>query len=219
VVFAQNHDQVGNRADGSRLASLVSEHRLRLGAALVALAPGIPLLFMGEEYAETAPFGYFVDHGDPELLDAVRRGRAQEFGRQGADVLDPSDEKVFLRCVLDPVLRHDSERAGGVWELWRSLLALRAAEPALRRADRGATSSHADASVITLTRFHDGVTVVTFFNLSPSDASGVLPPLSRGLAWEELLHPSAGPAAGNDVVLAPWGFRVFRSVRHSAAPS
>jgi len=75
VVFSQNHDQIGNRARGDRLASLVDLDRLRLAAAAVLLAPGIPLLFMGEEYGETAPFPYFVDHQDPELLEAVRRGR------------------------------------------------------------------------------------------------------------------------------------------------
>ncbi len=77
VVFDQNHDQVGNRRDGERLDVLVDLERRKVALAAVLLSPFTPLLFMGEEYGETAPFPYFVDHQDPGLLEAVRRGRAR----------------------------------------------------------------------------------------------------------------------------------------------
>ncbi len=207
VVFAQNHDQVGNRPDGARLASLVSGDQLQLAAALVALSPGIPLLFMGEEYGETAPFAYFVDHGDPDLLEAVRRGRAREHGQRMEDELDPADAATFCRSVLDPSHRHDKDH-GPTWDLYHSLLALRAKEPALRRCGRAATTAYANDEVVTLIRSHDGIRVAALFNLSSSDTLASLPP---DVAWNELLHRVPARCSGTDVALAPWQFRVFRS--------
>ncbi|MBX6363410.1 MAG: malto-oligosyltrehalose trehalohydrolase, partial [Gemmatimonadetes bacterium] len=83
VVFAQNHDQIGNRALAERLSSLVPFEGLKLAAATVLLSPFLPLLFMGEEYGETAPFLYFVSHTDPALIEAVRRGRKAEVAPLG----------------------------------------------------------------------------------------------------------------------------------------
>jgi len=79
VVFLQNHDQVGNRAQGDRLTTQLSREALKAGAATVLLSPFTPLLFMGEEYAETAPFPFFINHSEEELIEAVRKGRLQEF--------------------------------------------------------------------------------------------------------------------------------------------
>jgi maltooligosyltrehalose trehalohydrolase len=73
VVCNQNHDQVGNRARGERLSQLVNFEGLKLGAGMTLLSPFVPLLFMGEEYGESAPFQYFTSHGDPALIEAVRR--------------------------------------------------------------------------------------------------------------------------------------------------
>ncbi len=79
VVCNQNHDQVGNRMLGERLSQLVSFEALKLTAATMLLSPYTPMLFMGEEYGEEAPFLYFIDHGDPDLVEAVREGRKREF--------------------------------------------------------------------------------------------------------------------------------------------
>jgi maltooligosyltrehalose trehalohydrolase len=79
VVFSQNHDQVGNRMLGERLTTLVSFESLKLAAGAVLLSPYIPLLFMGEEYGEESPFLYFISHSDPGLIEAVRKGRREEF--------------------------------------------------------------------------------------------------------------------------------------------
>jgi len=101
VVCNQNHDQVGNRAAGERMSSLVNFEALKLAAGITLLSPFVPLLFMGEEYGETAPFQYFTSHGDPELVEAVRRGRREEFAAFGWEeekaVPDPQDESTFRR--------------------------------------------------------------------------------------------------------------------------
>ncbi len=220
VVFAQNHDQVGNRAGGERLSALVDPARLRLAAALVALSPGIPLLFMGEEYAESAPFAYFVDHGDPNLIEAVRRGRAAEHGRDEVDPLDPADPNTFEQSVLDRDLRHHGEHRE-IWLTYRSLLALRAAEPALRRSGRSWTAAHAEGDVVTLTRSHAGTTIVSLFNLSAAETSERLPVTrASSCSWEELLPAASCPASDGDggVRLDPWQFRVFRATEDGALP-
>lgn len=133
VVCVQNHDQVGNRAAGERLSTLVCHDRQRLAAALLLLSPYVPMLWMGEEYGETNPFQYFVDHGDPELLEAVRQGRRREFEAfgWGDEVPDPGDEATFHRSRLDRAKLEDPRHAG-IHALYRDLLALRKREPALR---------------------------------------------------------------------------------------
>jgi maltooligosyltrehalose trehalohydrolase len=101
VVFAQNHDQVGNRAHGDRLPPELA----RIAAACVLLSPHVPLLFMGEEHGETAPFLFFSDHDDPEIAEATRRGRREEFRRfaafAGETVPDPQAPETFERSRLD----------------------------------------------------------------------------------------------------------------------
>jgi maltooligosyltrehalose trehalohydrolase len=126
IVCIQNHDQIGNRARGERLSSLVDFETLKLAAGVTALAPFVPLLFMGEEYGETAPFQYFTSHGDPALIEAVRQGRREEFSAFAweGDIPDPHDENTFLRSKLDHGLEsrepHRTLRA-----LYRELFAIR----------------------------------------------------------------------------------------------
>ncbi len=106
VVFAQNHDQVGNRLGGERLTVLTSFDLQKIWAAVYLLSPFTPLLFMGEEYGETAPFLYFTDHQDPGLADSVRRGRKEEFRefiRDDADFPDPQAESTFLKSKLSGI--------------------------------------------------------------------------------------------------------------------
>ncbi len=140
VVAAQNHDQVGNRANGERLASLVDPARLRLSAALVLLSPYVPLLFMGEEYGETSPFLYFIEHGDAELIDAVREGRQREFLALGqvAPQVDPQSDDAFVRSRLDWAKR-EGDQGAQLLTLYRDLIAFRREEPALKP---GASETH-----------------------------------------------------------------------------
>src|SRR6476646_6683905 len=140
VVAVQNHDQVGNRPLGERLAALVPSDRQRLAAALVLLSPYIPLLFMGEEYGETAPFLYFIEHGDAELVEAVRAGRRREFAKLGKseEQIDPQAEETFTRSRLAWARRYDGS-GERMLRLYTDLLALRREEPALRP---GASVAH-----------------------------------------------------------------------------
>jgi maltooligosyltrehalose trehalohydrolase len=126
VVFAQNHDQVGNRLFGERLSTLVSFEALKLAAGMVILSPYIPLLFMGEEWGETAPFQYFTSHSDAALIEAVRRGRREEFAafRWDGEPPEPQDEATFLRCKLDHSLKH-TEPHRMLSEFYQELIKLR----------------------------------------------------------------------------------------------
>lgn len=132
VVFAQNHDQVGNRLFGERLGTLVSFEATKLAAAVVILSPYIPLLFMGEEWGEPASFQYFTSHADDALIAAVRRGRNDEFAafRWLGEPLDAQDETTFLRCKVDHALKQ-SGRHRTLWEFYQELIKLRKSLPAL----------------------------------------------------------------------------------------
>lgn len=105
VNFLQNHDQVGNRAQGERLSRLAAgEEPLRAAAALLLLAPSPPLLFMGEEWSAPEPFTYFCDF-EPELAEKVRAGRRREFAQfiahRGGALPDPADEATWARARLN----------------------------------------------------------------------------------------------------------------------
>ena len=132
VVCSQNHDQVGNRALGERLIQLAGFNAAKLAATAVVLSPFVPLLFMGEEYGETAPFLYFVSHSDVELVEAVRKGRRAEFSDLGAstDFPDPQDATTFVKSKLNlDLLRQEKHAAMNAF--YRELLRLRRTHPAL----------------------------------------------------------------------------------------
>ncbi|MEY4581535.1 MAG: hypothetical protein RL701_6238 [Pseudomonadota bacterium] len=104
LAYLQNHDQVGNRARGERIGHLTSEGLARIGAALVFISPFVPMLFQGEEWGASTPFQYFTDHQNPELAEAVRRGRREEFRAFGGEpnqVPDPQAEATFRASQLD----------------------------------------------------------------------------------------------------------------------
>lgn len=137
VVFSQNHDQVGNRLFGDRLSTLVPFEALKLAAGMVVLSPYIPLLFVGEEWGERTPFQYFTSHSDAALVEAVRRGRREEFAafRWQGEPPDPQDEATFLRCQLDHNLR-DIEPHRTLREFYQELIKLRKTLPGLARPNK-----------------------------------------------------------------------------------
>jgi maltooligosyltrehalose trehalohydrolase len=140
VVCSQNHDQVGNRPFGDRLAALVGPDLDAVAGVLVACSPFLPLLFQGQEWGETRPFLYFTDHG-PALAASVREGRRAEFAAfdWGGKVPDPNDPATFERSKLD------WDRAGGpTLDLWRTLLRLRREVPALGNCRRDLTTARVD---------------------------------------------------------------------------
>ncbi|VXB03317.1 malto-oligosyltrehalose trehalohydrolase [Plantibacter sp. T3] len=104
VVSDQNHDQIGNRATGDRLAATLDDGQLAIAAAVTLLGPFTPMLFMGEEWAASTPWQFFTSHPEPELGEATAKGRIAEFARMGwneADVPDPQDPETYRRSVLD----------------------------------------------------------------------------------------------------------------------
>lgn len=157
VVAIQNHDQVGNRARGDRLATLVAPARLRLAASLLLLSPYLPLLFMGEEYGEDRPFAFFCSFGDPKLSDAVRQGRQREFAAfawQG-EVLDPADAATFDLSKVS--WNWDTPQRTGLRRLYHDLLAAR------KNVSGSFVAALAPGPVLTLSR---GPTSRAWFNLS-----------------------------------------------------
>jgi maltooligosyltrehalose trehalohydrolase len=124
VFAAQNHDQVGNRPFGDRLTTLVPWEALPAVAAVTCLAPGLPLLFQGEEYGETRPFLFFTSHTDPQLARSVTEGRRAELIAEtgGREVPDPQDEATFLASKLTHA-RHG--RHGELRATYQELLAVR----------------------------------------------------------------------------------------------
>lgn len=136
VVFSQNHDQIGNRAAGDRLSTQLPLDALKVARALVLLSPNIPLLFMGEEYGETAPFQYFIEHSDPGLIEAVRQGRRREFSQFGwkpDDIPDPQDRATFTRSMVNRDRLDDRQQDLLQWT--KSLIHLRKEIPALGAGD------------------------------------------------------------------------------------
>ena len=158
VICLQNHDQVGNRADGERLHHQIELASYRASCVLLLLAPATPLLFMGQEWATTAPFLYFTDH-HPALGEQVTRGRRQEFAgfarfaaTDVATIPDPQAVETFERSRLRWAERGQPPHAG-ILRLHRRLLALRAAHPALRRTAREAFEVWApDEHTVAMTR-------------------------------------------------------------------
>jgi len=133
IVFNQNHDQVGNTADGGRLTSRINDSQLMIAAAALLLSPYIPMLFMGEEYGEDAPFSYFIDHGDEQLIDAVRKGRRKEFEKDNwnSEPADPKSEATFLASKLKWEKRYSGRNATLLnWN--KQLIALRKTNAAIK---------------------------------------------------------------------------------------
>jgi malto-oligosyltrehalose trehalohydrolase len=154
--YLQDHDQIGNRATGDRIAATLPPDLVKVGAGLVLTAPYTPMLFMGEEWGADTPWQYFTDHIDPGLAKAVGEGRKAEFAAHGwaaADVPDPQDEATFLRSKLDWT-QLDHEPYLGLLAWYRELIALRRARPELTdpRLDRVTADFDEDARWIMVRR-------------------------------------------------------------------
>lgn len=207
VVCAQNHDQVGNRMMGERLSTMLSPEQLQLTAAVVVLSPFIPMIFMGEEYGETAPFQYFTSHSDQDLIESVRRGRLEEFDDfvwKGTPP-DPHDPETFRRSKLDWTLTQ-KEPHHALRELYRELLQLRRETPALHSLDLQSVEVEANDEHRTLVvrRFLGDNHVLTAFNFSGQQQELTLPPGEWKLALQR-----GGTVSNNRVRLESAGFAVL----------
>lgn len=137
VVCVQNHDQIGNRLNGDRLSSLVSFESLKLAGGTLLLSPYLPMLFMGEEYGEKAPFLYFMSFHDEKMIQAVRNGRKREFREfhWKQEPADPYSVETFRRCKLNWMSRTQGEHKV-LLEFYKRLISLRKASAALYWLDK-----------------------------------------------------------------------------------
>jgi maltooligosyltrehalose trehalohydrolase len=181
VVFSQNHDQVGNRMLGERLSSLVSFEALKLAAGAILLSPFVPLIFMGEEYGEKAPFLYFVSHSDPALIEAVRKGRADEFRafRWEGEPIDPQSEDTFARCKLQWDDRNRGEH-GVLRAFYKELLRIRREVPAFETLNmqslRAVPSDGCEVLFVSRPHEHGEIVCAFHFGSAPAKAAFALPP-------------------------------------------
>ncbi len=195
VVFAYNHDQIGNRAYGERLCEYLSFDELKLVAGLTILSPYLPLLFMGEEYNEPAPFLYFIDFDAKDVVDGVRDGRKEEFAPflDGNDPPDPQSYSTFFRSKLNFELRlHKHHRV--LWRFYQKLLHLRKTIPALRHLSKTEmeVSVGEDGDVMTVRRWHEDSQTLVLYNFHNKPIDAALPPgtwklclASSTEAWSE----------------------------------
>ncbi len=128
IISIQNHDQVGNRMLGDRLTNLVSLEQLKLAAGVMLVSPFVPMLFMGEEFAEDRPFNYFVSHGDRDLVKAVREGRKREFeyfyDKGEGEFPDPQGKETFDNSKLNWDFKKDPKK-NSVFSYYKKLIALK----------------------------------------------------------------------------------------------
>ena len=230
VVCSQNHDQVGNRALGERVSRLVSFEGLKLAAGATLLSPFVPLLFMGEEYGEMSPFQYFTSHGDPQLVEAVRRGRKSEF--EGfdwkAEVPDPQAESTFAASKLNHGRIHD-EPHRTLSRFYKMLLKFRRERQLGRFSQADVVQYDSAGALLSVveqsehrfaTLFHFGEAPVTF-NLGLPQGSWKMLIDSADLCW---LGPGSSlpehvvTSQGVEVTLQPLSFVLWEKVLRNSEP-
>ena len=216
VICAQNHDQVGNRMTGDRLGSLVDFESLKLAAACVLLSPFTPLLFMGEEYGEPAPFQYMVDHSDKELLQAIRNGRREEFASfaWSGEVPDPASEATFLRSRLNHSLREKGNHQK-LLRFYRKLLAIRKEHACIRTAERRDMEVKVEGECL-FVRYRIEPELLLIFSFAKQP---ITPRFDDSDDWEAILDSASSEWGGSTgqslATIAPRSARVLRRRAHS----
>lgn len=202
VVCAQNHDQIGNRAQGERLSMLLGMPQLKAIAALTVLSPFVPLLFQGEEWGAQTPFLYFTDHENAELGRLVAEGRAREFSsfRWRGAVPNPQELETFARSKLNWSELEEPPHAE-IFEWYRQLIHLRHARRSLQagrgrqdRRGRIKAAVNADAKAGTLRFLHGDV--LCAFNLGATPQRVRMPTGE----WDLALRSDMNEAAPEDEV-------------------
>ncbi|MGI4728836.1 MAG: malto-oligosyltrehalose trehalohydrolase [Janthinobacterium lividum] len=222
VIFSQNHDQVGNRMLGERSSKLFSFEMQKLLAGAVFTAPFLPMLFMGEEYGETNPFQYFINHTDPDLIETVRKGRKEEFADfdTGAEMPDPADEATFIRSKLSWNL---AEPHATILRFYKKLIALRKKLPALYHLNRQhlEVSSDEKSKTLMLHRWHEDNQVLCLMNFSDHQQTMQLPHnhiqwtkvlASGDLEWNGLATTPEQADAAAPVILQPQSITIYSNI-------
>jgi maltooligosyltrehalose trehalohydrolase len=221
IVFSQNHDHVGNRMLGERTSQLVSFEMQKLLAGAVFVSPYLPLLFMGEEWSETNPFQYFVSHTDPELAEAVRKGRKKEFAafHLEGEAPDPMGEETFQQSKLQWELL-EKEPHQTMFHYYQELIGLRKQEPVLRSTDRDGLKVEAqpESEMIILQRSASGQQLTAILNFGKNAQEVSLPGQGK---WQKLIASSdekwggkvdlPETIAGNSVHVDAESFTVYTS--------
>ncbi|MFB2881458.1 malto-oligosyltrehalose trehalohydrolase [Floridanema aerugineum] len=200
IVCAQNHDQTGNRILGERMTKLTSFEGLKLTAGTLILSPFIPLLFMGEEYGEEAPFFYFISHSDHDLIEAVRQSKKDEFLQSGheKDFQDPQDQGTFNKCVLNWEQQYQDKHKV-LWEFYQELIFLRRINEALKVLDKKKleVSSREEEKLLFMRRYSDENQV--FYVMNFSDRTLTFDIDTPSGSWQKLLDSAdikwMGPGA------------------------
>ncbi len=197
VVFSQNHDQVGNRMLGERSSELFSFEMQKLRAAAVLLSPFLPMLFMGEEWAETNPFQYFVSHTDTELAEAVRKGRKAEFEafHTVGEAPDPMAEETFERSKLQWHLLNEKPHQT-MFAYYRYLIALRKSNSVLQSLNRKNLKVLADQQKhsLVMNRWEGQQKLFAVLNFSREEAKYQLPNTEQ---WSLLLNSASAEWGGS----------------------
>lgn len=216
VVCVQNHDQVGNRATGDRFGTLLSLEQQRLAAAVMLFSPFVPMLFMGEELGETNPFLYFISHGDPDLVEAVRKGRAAEFAAftTRGPVPDPQSEETFRESRIQ-WSRLEGDGAP-LLATYRDLIRLRAEHPAFGIVGFEGVEAmcHCANHVLAVRKRAGGGEALGLFNFSDIPRSIPLPGPSAGWHVAFSTHgPSSISTADDFAGLQPYEARLHTKNR------
>jgi maltooligosyltrehalose trehalohydrolase len=188
VVFIDNHDQAGNRATGSCMASVLPFEKLKMAAAAYLLSPYVPMVFMGEEYGDDAPFLYFISHGDQELIKLVREGRKKEFEHLGwgQEPPDPCGELTFEQSKLHWEKLADAKH-GVIHHWYKRLIHLRKTCAPLRNFKKDDVWVNVQDKVLQLHRRsanHDEE-MLCIFNFSEASISISLP--SSHSCWKKII--------------------------------
>ncbi|MDO5617348.1 malto-oligosyltrehalose trehalohydrolase [Kocuria sp.] len=227
VSYIMNHDQVGNRAAGDRFSQFLSTDQQVLSAAVLLTQPFTPMLFMGEEWGASTPWPFFTSHPEPELAEAVRKGRIGEFARMGwkeSEIADPQDPATFTSAILQRSERDDDAHAR-VHTAYRELIALRRSTPELTEQDFRSIRAVADESTKTLVLYRgelarlthgvsrEGVSgVAVVFNFSDAEAEvSVEVPVEAETLWTSgQAELSSGELGGAVVTLPAYGTAILR---------
>lgn len=221
VVFSQNHDQVGNRMLGERSSSLYSFEMLKVMAGAVFCSPYIPLIFMGEEWAETRRFQFFTSHSGPELIEAVRKGRKAEFAAfQGqAEPPDPQAASTFELSRLDWNKVEGGEHQQ-IFKYYQELIRLRKTRPILSELDRSSlqATALANQNCLIVQRGKGAGQVLCLMNFSKQRqlltlpagvADSVLLLDSSQVIWGGIEEGTKRISAANQVTIFPESILIF----------
>ena len=216
VISIQNHDQVGNRAFGDRLSTLVSFQAHKIAAVLLFTSPATPLIFMGEEYGETAPFQYFIDHSNEDLVEAIRRARKAHCATFGWDkISDLKDPRTFEASRLNWDLV-DKNKHRHLLKLYQDLIHFRHSIPGLSRLNRKDFRVYVNETERWLALEYSsvdhgtGIGVVVSFS---KEQNRILLPFQCGKTFQEMFNTECAEYGGslsgekrthsNEVVLQP----------------